>query len=193
MPSKSELVRQALKQNPNPDPQEIVEIAEKVGCSKALVYKQLRKMPKPEIAPTPTPAEAVVVVEEGEEIEVPAEEKVPAREIVEVPAERPKPSVAEALEEIKVMKDMLRGLYILGLSDQGVLGSKYGRPEDQCVRVSDQTYRWLSRRATPEQLESYDTILLALSHLALIAPIVKDVIEERRKKPKKVKEVVRQD
>lgn len=89
--------------------------------------------------------------------------------------------------DIEYVKDMLRGIHIMVLSKDGILGEKYGRSKEQVVAASDQLYRYLSKRVTVEQLENYDTAFLVLAYLPLIIGILNEFRKERAKKPKEQK------
>jgi len=99
LPSKSQQVKEILQGLPREEitPEKIKEIAEQVGCSKALVYKHLRKLErqghweaKPEEA-LPTPKEPVIKIEEEQPIELPKpeEEKGILEKLFEEPEEKP--------------------------------------------------------------------------------------------------------
>ena len=156
-------------------------IIEKVPCSRSTATKALkwfRRQEAKEAAAKPS----LQVVEEKEK--KPEFIEKPELEEIEKPAEAP-PAVEiteEAKEQLEIFKDMLRGMHFLIISEEGILGKKYGRPKEQCAQCSDQLYRWLTRRYGVEDLEKYDTILLVLSYGTLVGGIFKDVLAERRKK-----------
>lgn len=158
-------------------------IREEVPCSRSTASKALtwvKEQIKKEEAVRPS---LEVVSEEEKKPEFIEKPEKPIKEI-KPPEEIPPEEVKEQLE---IFKDMLRGLHVLLVSEEGILGKKYGRPEKQCVQASDQLYRWLSRRYGVEDLERWDTILLILSYGTLAGGILKDVVAERRKKESKSK------
>jgi len=156
-------------------------LMEEIPCSRSTATKALKwfeKQQKEEKAVKPS-------------IEVAAEEKkkpefLPEAEIVEIEVEEPITKVSEeaAQEQLAIFQDMLRGLHILIFGEGGIVDLlvKAGRPEKQVKEVSDQLYRWLTRRYTVEDLEKFDTILLVGSYGILIGSIAKDVISNRGKK-----------
>lgn len=87
--------------------------------------------------------------------------------------------------DTEYIRDMLRGVHASFLSKEGILGEKYGRKLEQCNTVSDQLCRYITKRVTPEQLEQYDTALLAASYLSLVAGILNEVRKDRMKKAEK--------
>ena len=173
------------------DDQKLTNIMEDLNIAKSTGYRCLRiarrrlakeKLP-PEKRETVPPSIEMI----GEKREKPpylpaeAERKRPIAEAEQIEEIRPIPS--EELPDF--FRDSLRGTYCLLLSDDGILGKKYGRPKEQVVLCSDSLYRWFSKRIPLADLEKYDTILLIINHLTLIGGIAKPYLDERRKKEAK--------
>lgn len=156
-------------------------IKEDVPCSRTLAHNAIAWVRRKKTEGTPQKPTVEIVAEEKKE---PAFIEEPTERIEEKAAEEPKPiqeiEPMPVIEELDIFKDMLRGFYIMILSKKGMLGSKYGRNEDQCVQCSDQMFRWLYRRYGEELLKQ-DTILLVLSHGALIGGIMTEWWNDRKK------------
>lgn len=177
----------ALQYKDLTDDQARTKIMEEVPCSRSTASKAvtwLRKKQEEEKGEKPS---LKVVPEEEKKPKFLGEEERPVEEIKkeERPIEEITLTPEEAQEQLDLFKDMLRGMHLLLISKDGLLGEKYGRPEKQCVQASDQLYRWLCRRYGVEDLERWDTILLVMSYGTLVGGIVKEVIAERRKKKSK--------
>jgi transposase-like protein len=139
--SASELIREALKKNPNPTTEEIRQIAEEVKKktgkgTPSLVYKWLRKMPESErrvvSAGEPvitTEEEPEVIMEEEETEEPPSFEEEEAGAAEERPAEVP---AAEGLleEEERKFNDIIKRsvlrLFNIGITEGLGLGKDLG-------------------------------------------------------------------
>ena len=94
--TKTEIIEEILRERKiEPTPQEIKEIAEQQGCSKALVYKVMRKLRQEgfygEIPSEETEAKEPIL-KIGEPTEIPIEEEKP-----EIPSEFLQPTEAEAI------------------------------------------------------------------------------------------------
>lgn len=174
----------ALKYKDLPYDQAITKIRAEIPTSKTTAHnaiKTVQAMVEKEKAVKPS------LEVEDQEKKTPEflQEPVPIEEKEEI-----KPSITtelkpeEAAEQLELIRDMLRGVHVLLVSKEGILGEKYGRSKDQCVQVSDQLYRYLRRRISVEEFERYDTILLAISYLSLVGGVAADIIKERQK-PKK--------
>lgn len=157
-------------------------IMEEIPCSRSTASKAvtwIRKQLEEEKAVKP---KLEVVPEEEKKpefIEKPIEEiKPPPKPIEEIP-----PTPEEITEQLEIFKNMLRGLHVLIFAEDGLVDllTKGGVPEDQAKQVSDQLYRWLTRRYPPEELEKFDTILLVASYGTLVGTVVRNIIVTRKK------------
>lgn len=104
--------------------------------------------------------------------------------IEELPSLTEQPAQGGAAEpaiDIEYLRDMLRGIHDMVLSKDGILGEKYGRNKEQVHLASDQLYRYLSKKITPETLENYDLPLLFICYAPLLIGILNDVRKERAK------------
>lgn len=175
----------ALKYKDLPEHEARKKIREEVPCSRSTASKALTWLKEQQEKEKAVKPSLEVVPEEEKKPEFIEEPEKPIKEIKPAPPEEITPE--EVKEQLEIFKDMLRGLHVLLISEEGILGKKYGRPEKQCVQASDQLYRWLCRRIGVEELEKWDTILLILSYGTLAGGILKDVVAERRKKESKSK------
>ena len=191
--SKTEKAKEIAKANPNLSYGELkTKIQEEVPCSRTLAHNAITQI-RGAIEQT-KPQEPKLIIEKEEKKE-PAFIEEP-RELEEIkpfkPEEEAKPieeiKPEELLPDLEVFRDMMRGFYTMILGKDGFLGEKYGRDTKQCVQCSDQMYRWLYRRYG-EELLKYDTVLLVLSHGALIGGIMSEWLNERRKRQKKEQEM----
>ena len=182
MTSKTERARQIATELFDSMPYDALKtkIKEDVPCSRTLAHNAIAwvRNKRKETEGKPQAPTVEIVAEEKKEpqfIEEPKEE---------IKAEEPKPiqkiEPMPVIGDLEIFKDMMRGFYIMILSKKGLLGSKYGRNEDQCVQCSDQMFRWLYKRYGDELLKQ-DTILLVLSHGALIGGIMTEWWNDRKK------------
>ena len=191
MVTKTELVKQELAKNPNPTPKEIKEIAERVAkqhesgkCSKALVHKCLRKMPKIEPTGLPEPVEPVVTVKEEAEREVPTIEEV-TPEVPKKPEEKAKEIIAEGILEGKFTKEQLTALF------QAInewLPSKYRKSQDTCKLLGSVWESPINKRI--EQIEDADLWFALFVTIVVYGNIPVQIVMERRKKPKPKKKEI---
>ena len=156
-------------------------IMEEVPCSKSVAHRAIRYLEAEEKKEKGEKPSITIQKQEEKKPEY-IEEIQPTQEKVEPTPQKIEEITPIAQEQLDYFRDMLRGVHVLVVSKDGILGKKYGRETKQCTQVSDQLYRWLCRRVGVEDLERYDTILLGLSYLTLIGSIGKDVLDERRKK-----------
>jgi len=187
MTSKTERARQIATQlfDSMPYDELKTKIKEDVPCSRTLAHNAIAWVRRKKAEGTAQKPSVEIVHEEKKE---PAFIEEPRERIEPIKPEEPKPieqiEPMPVMEELEIFKDMLRGFYIMILSKKGLLGSKYGRDEEQCVQCSDQMFRWLYRRYG-EELLKHDTILLVLSHGALLGGIGAEWLTDRRKKQEK--------
>ena len=184
MPTKTELVKQELAKNPNPTPKEIKEIAKACDCSKALVHKCLRKMPKIEPTGLPEPVEPVVKVEEEAEREVPTIEEV-TPEVPQKPEQKAKDILAEGIIEGKFTKEQLASFFS---AINEWLPTKYRKPQETCELLGAVWESPINKRI--EQIEDVDLWFAIGVTIVVYGSIPARYIMERRKKPKPKKEEV---
>ena len=173
-----------------PDDQKLVKVMEDLNIAKSTGYRALRmarrRLAKETLPPAERKAAPPSIEVTGEQREKPPylpDEERPRRPLAEEEIEEVRPIPAEELPDF--FRDSLRGTYCLLLSDDGILGKKYGRPKEQVVLCSDSLYRWFSKRIPAADLEKYDTILLIINHLTLIGGIAKPYLDDRRKQEAK--------
>lgn len=189
MSSKTDLVKEALKDNPDPSPEEIAQMAADIGCSKSLVYKWLRKMPKPTEVVTPTPVEPVVTVEEEGIVEVPVieEAEVPIIEeeaVVEVPSERVE-GLAERLEAGMLTSEDIT--YVWSSVNQ-LFPQKYQRPDKAMQILGKLWVKPANRMIEKYAVENVDLYLAVGVTVLTFAPSLVGMVRDRRKKPKESEE-----
>ena len=191
MPSKTEQARQIAAQFFETMEYSALKakIKEEVNCSRTLAHNAIQwvRDKRKKTTTEPQPPQVEVVHEEPKDVAFIEEPTQKPSEELAIPKE-PQPlqelEPLPVLPDLEVFKDMMRGFYIMILSKKGLLGSKYGRDEDQCAQCADQMYRWLYRRYG-EELIKHDTILLVLSHGALLGGIGTEWINDRRKEQEK--------
>lgn len=159
-------------------------IMEEIPCSRSTATKALKwmeKQQKEEKIAKPSLKVAEEAEKKPEFMEKP-EEISPLEEIAATKIEEITPEEAE--EQLEIFRDMLRGFHVIVFAEGGLIDLllKAGVKEKQAKDVSDQLYRWLTRRYSVEDLEKWDTILLVASYGTLVGSIVKKVIENRGKK-----------
>lgn len=191
MPTKTELVKEELAKNPNPTTEQIEEIAKKCDCSKALVYKCLRKMPKPIPVEVPTPVEPVVTVKEEAEREVPTieAEEVEKAEVVEEVKVSTEVEPIERLEKIEVGMLTEEDLTYVWQSVNQLFPEKHQRP-DRSMRLLGKLWMKPANRLMEKYATENIDLYLAIGGTVLVfAPSIIGMIRERRKKgPKPPKE-----
>ena len=185
MPTKTELVKAELAKNPNPTPQEIKEIAERVAkqhesgkCSKALVHKCLRKMPKIEPTGLPEPVEPVVRVEEEAEREVPEIREVEEAEVVE----EAEPREIERRLEVGMLTE--NDLTYVWQSVNSLFPEKHQRPERSMELLGKLWMKPANRLVEKYSTENVDLYLAVGGTAIVFLPSIVGMIRERRKKPK---------
>lgn len=160
-------------------------IMEEIPCAKSVAHKavklvEVEKKKGKHAEGTPD----LKIIAEPDQTPAFLEPQVQPTPEIEAAAPPAEVITPEAKEELDLFRDMLRGLYSMIFSKDGVLGEKYGRSVKQCEQLADQQFRWLMRRYSIEQLQSFDTILLVGAYATVIGGIAKDYIAERRKAPK---------
>lgn len=152
-------------------------------CSKSTAYRAHREVNKPlqEAAKTGKAQKAGFTVAQEKSKDPEFLKQTSPQPLEELPDTPAQTTEQQAVDQ-EYFKDLLRGVHAAFLSDEGVLGKKYGRPLTQCNTTSDQLYRYITKRVPADQLENYDTVLLATSYLALFAPMLKTALDERKKK-----------
>ena len=178
MVTKTERVKEKLKDNPNPTPKQIKEIAKACDCSKALVHKCLRKMPKIEPTGLPEPVEPVVTVKEEAEREVPTIEEV-TPEVPKKPEEKAKEILAEGIIEGKFTKEQLASFFS---AINEWLPTKYRKPQETCELLGAVWESPINKRI--EQIEDVDLWFAIGVTIVVYGSIPAQYIMERRKKPK---------
>jgi hypothetical protein len=158
------------------------DIMKEAGCSRSTAYRAHREVNKPlqEASKTGKAQKAGFTVAQEKSKDPEFLKQTPQQPLEELP-DTPT-QIADQPVDQEYFKDLLRGVHAAFLSEEGVLGKKYGRPISQCNTTSDQLYRYITKRVPADQLENYDTVLLATSYLALLAPILKTALDERKKK-----------
>lgn len=190
MPSKTDLVKEALKKNPNPSPEEIVRMAKEIDCSKSLVYKWLRKMPKHVEGVTPTSVEPVVTVEEEEEKEVPVIEEAEAPTEETIPSEFvekaiPVEKIAERLEAGMLTTEDL--MYVWQ-SVNALFPEKHQRPDKGMEILGKLWVKPANRMIEKYAVENVDLYIAVGVTILTFAPSIIGMVRERKKKPKEVEE-----
>lgn len=184
MVTKTELVKAELAKNPNPTPKEIKEIAKACDCSKALVHKCLRKMPKIEPTGLPEPVEPVVTVKEEAEREVPEITEVEEVEVVEKP--EPVREIERRLEEGMLTENDLTYVW---QSVNSLFPEKHQRPERSMELLGKLWMKPANRLVEKYSTENVDLYLAVGGTAIVFLPSVVGMIRERRKKPKPEKKV----
>jgi hypothetical protein len=164
-------------------------IMEETPCKKTTAhsaYKWAQKQrgaTKKEKEPAAAEAPMLKIIEEKDKeppfIQTPEPEK-PEAITPEVTAPAAMPTEAEK-EQLDLFRDMLRGLYDMLFGKEGLAG-KYGRSKEQCERLADQQYFWLTRRYSVDDLQKFDTLLLVGAYATVVGGIAKDYLADRRKK-----------
>jgi len=190
MVSKTDMVKEFLKANPNPSPQEIANKAKEVGCAKSLIYKVLRKMPKPaELKPA---GEPIVSAQPEPEMEVPLiEEEVSSEEVV--PEEFKEK--AEPLEEItaKFEAGLLTSedLMYVWQSVNNLFPLKHQRPSKSMEILGKLWVKPANRMIEKYATENVDLYLAIGVTILTFAPSLVSMVRERRKpEPKKESEEI---
>ena len=172
----------ALRYKELPYDQAKTKIMEDIPCSRSTAIKALKWVQKEQAKEKAVKPSLEVVAEEEKKpefLEKPIEE-IPIREeraLTELPAE-------QVTEQLEIFKSMLRGLHVILFAEDGLVDMliKGGVEEKQAHQVSDQLYRWLTRRYPPEELERFDTILLVASYGTLAGTVVRNALKKREKK-----------
>ena len=186
MVTKTELVKRELAKNPNPTPQQIKEIAERVAkqhesgkCSKALVHKCLRKMPKPEPTGLPAPVEPVVTIKEEGEREVPEVGEVEEAEVVE--EAEPVETLERRLEEGILTENDLTYVW---QSVNSLFPEKHQRPDRSMELLGKLWMKPANRLIEKYSTENVDLYLAVGGTAIVFLPSIVAMIRERRKRPK---------
>ena len=193
MVSATQMIREHLKAlGREPTTEEIKKIAKKVKeklgrGSTSLVYKVLRKMPRPEVVVTPAPAEAVITVKEEEEAEVPVIEEAEAPAEEEGPKEFKEKAVPIEEIEAKLEAGVLTSedLSYIWQSVNQLFPEKHQRPEKAMSLLGKLWVKPANRLVEKYATENVD-LYLALGGTALVfAPSIIGMVREKREKEKK--------
>jgi len=183
--TKTDCVKAELMKNPNPTTEQVREIATRCNCSKAYVYKWMRKMPQPEPSGVPEAVEPVV------KVEAEAEREVPEIEVEEAPKEfkekaEPIEKLAEKMEAGLLTEDDLT--YVFQSVNQ-LFPVKHQRPDKSMELLGKLWVKPANRLMEKYATENID-LYLAIGGTALVfAPSVVGMMREMRaKKPEKKKE-----
>ena len=163
-------------------------IMEETPCSKAVAHKAFHKVVDKRNTARGISPKIEIAKEDDEQpkfIETPTN---PDAEIGEIePIEPTPPTIQvtdEQKEQITLIQDMLRSMYVQIASKEGFLGQHYGRSKTQCENLADIQFKWLMRRYSIDDLMKFDTIILVGAYATFIGGIAKDYIEERQKAKK---------